>query len=119
MYREYADQAAFYLVYIEEAHADDAWQLPVNIKDDVVLASPRDYAERSTVGSTCVRKLGIEFPALVDDFENSTELAYTGWPDRLYVIDREGKVAYKSGAGPFGFRPEEMEAALRSALAVE
>jgi hypothetical protein len=33
-------------------------------------------------------------------------------PARLYVIDRAGKVAYKSGRGPFGFRPDEMEQAL-------
>ena len=29
-----------------------------------------------------------------------------------YVIDREGKVAYKSGRGPFGFKSGEMEQAL-------
>ena len=61
----------------------------------------------------CVIKLGIELPALIDDFDDSTDVAYTGWPDRLYVVDREGKVAYKSGPGPFGFRPEAMEEALR------
>ena len=33
-------------------------------------------------------------------------------PARLYVIDSHGKVAWKSGRGPFGFKPEEMEQAL-------
>jgi hypothetical protein len=33
-------------------------------------------------------------------------------PARLYVIDTEGKIAYKSGRGPFGFKPGEMEQAL-------
>jgi hypothetical protein len=28
------------------------------------------------------------------------------------VIDRAGKVAYKTGRGPFGFKPDEMEQAL-------
>ena len=38
--------------------------------------------------------------------------AYSGMPDRLYIIDREGKVAFKSGRGPFWFNPAEMEQAL-------
>jgi hypothetical protein len=32
--------------------------------------------------------------------------------DRLYVIDRSGRVAYKSKAGPFGFHPDQMAQAL-------
>jgi type I thyroxine 5'-deiodinase len=60
-----------------------------------------------------VRNLGIELPAVVDEPDNRTERAYTGWPDRLYLIDRDGRVAYKSRPGPFGFEPSELEAALR------
>ncbi|HEV3316454.1 MAG TPA: deiodinase-related protein, partial [Candidatus Angelobacter sp.] len=40
------------------------------------------------------------------------ERAYTGWPDRIYLIDPLGKIAYKSKAGPFGFKPDELAAAL-------
>ena len=53
-------------------------------------------------------KLGIKFPALIDEFNNPTEVAYAGWPERLYVIDREGRVALKSAAGPYGFKPEQV-----------
>jgi hypothetical protein len=60
-----------------------------------------------------VRKLGIKFPAIIDGFENRTEIAYTGWPDRLYLIDRDGKVVYKSKPGPFGFKPDQLEEALK------
>lgn len=63
-----------------------------------------------------MRKLGIEIPALVDDFHNSTDTTYAGWPDRLYVVDREGRIAYKSSPGPFGFKPAEMERALADLL---
>jgi type I thyroxine 5'-deiodinase len=69
-----------------------------------------------SLATACVRDLGIEFPALLDNIEDSTEKAYTGWPDRLYVIDREGKVVYKSEPGPYGFRPDGMEEALKKAL---
>jgi len=37
---------------------------------------------------------------------------YSGTPSRLYLIDRQGKVAYKSGRGPFGFKPAELEQSL-------
>ncbi len=83
-----------------------------NVKDKVVFASPRNEDERSSVADSCVRKLGIEIPALLDEFGNSTESAYTAWPDRLYLIDRAGKVAYKSKPGPFGFKTDELRAAL-------
>lgn len=83
-----------------------------NIRDNVVFASPRGYDERRVLATTCARKLGIQFPALVDNFQNTTELAYTGWPDRIYLIDAAGRIAYKSRPGPFGFKPEELRAAL-------
>jgi alkylhydroperoxidase family enzyme len=33
-------------------------------------------------------------------------------PDRLYLLDRRGRVVYKSGRGPFGFKPGELEQAI-------
>jgi len=99
---------AFYVVYIEEAHPIDAWQDDDNQKEHITLASPKSLDERCNVAGTCVVKLGIKLPAVVDDFQNSTEAAYTAWPDRLYVVDREGRIAYKSKPGPFGFHPEEV-----------
>lgn len=75
---------------------------------------PKSIDERESVADSCVRKLHIEIPALIDDFSNSTEKAYTGWPDRLYVIDRDGRVACKTKPGPFGFEPEQVERSLKS-----
>ena len=99
-------------MYITEAHPSDVWQMQSNIKDEVVFASPKDDEERALVAGACVRKLGIQIPAVLDEFGNSTEQAYTGWPDRLYLIDATGHVAYKSKPGPFGFKSEELGAAL-------
>ena len=87
--------------------------MPSNIRDNVVFATPKNIEEKSEIGQLCVVKLGIEFPALLDTFDNATEVAYTGWPDRLYVIDREGRIAHKSSPGPFGFKPEGVAEALR------
>jgi hypothetical protein len=104
------------VVYITEAHPSDVWQMQSNIKDSVVFASPRNEEERAFVAGACVRKLGIRLPAVLDEFGNATEQAFTAWPDRLYLIDARGRVAYKSRPGPFGFHPDELRAALVQAL---
>jgi len=104
-------------VYILEAHPTDVWQSESNIKEKIVFASPKDYQEREFVSGSCVRKLGIKFPAVLDGFDNSTEKAYAGWPDRIYLIDKQGRIAYKSKPGPFGFKPEELKAALEHVAA--
>jgi hypothetical protein len=49
---------------------------------------------------------------LVDEIDDRVGNLYSGMPGRLYVIDGKGKIAYKSGRGPFGFRAGEMEQAL-------
>ena len=95
-----------------EAHPSDVWQMESNIKDKIVFASPKDETERAFVAGACVRKLGIKFLAVLDEFANSTERDYTAWPDRIYLIDAKGRIAFKSKPGPFGFRPNELRNAL-------
>jgi type I thyroxine 5'-deiodinase len=106
-------------VYIREAHTSDVWQVPDNLDAKIVFAKPKSFEERSQLGQICVVKLGVKFPAVVDTFDNSTEHAYTGWPDRLYVIDRDGRVAYKSRPGPFGFHPQGVAETLQKLIPAE
>lgn len=116
LYDKYGDRVTFLAVYILEAHPSDVWQMESNVKDKVVFASPRNEDERSEVAGSCVRKLGIKFPAVLDDFSNVTEKAYTGWPDRIYLIDQQGRVAFKTKPGPFGFKPDLLAAALANVV---
>jgi len=104
------------VVYIEEAHTSDLWQLPDNEEQGIVFAAPKSAEERAGMAAACVRNLKIDLPAVVDGFNNHTERAYTAWPDRLVVIDKYGRIAYKSRPGPFGFRPGDMETALAAAV---
>ena len=82
----------------------------------MVYEDPKRYEDRINLAATCSTDLKIEFPALVDAIENTTEVAYTAWPDRLYVIDRAGRVAFKSEAGPFGFKTDQLSAAIEMAV---
>ncbi len=96
------------MVYIQEAHASDMWQMQSNVKEGVIFRNPTTNAERERVADSCVRNLHIAFPALLDSIENRVDKAYTGWPDRLYLIGSDGRIRYKSEAGPFGFAPDDL-----------
>ena len=42
--------------------------------------------------SSCVRKLNMNFPAVVDGVEGEVESKYAAWPSRLYVVGKDGRV---------------------------
>ena len=112
LYQRYKDRAAFLMVYVREAHPSDGWRMEVNDRLGVTVRQPRTYLERDGVAQTCRKSMGISFPMLVDTIDDTVNNRYSGLPSRLYLIDRLGKVAYKSGRGPFGFRPAELEQSL-------
>ncbi len=106
------DNADFLMVYVREAHPTDGWAMKSNDKAGVSVAQPTTFEERQTVAEQCAAKLNPSMPLLIDHINDTVGNAYSGMPARLYVIDTNGRVAYKSGRGPFGFKPEEMEQAL-------
>lgn len=80
-----------------------------NDRVGVALAQPKTEAERTTAASQCCAHLDMPMPVLVDRLDDHVGNLYSGMPDRLYLLDREGKVAFKGGRGPFGFHPGELE----------
>ena len=70
---------------------------------------PETVFERFQIASTCVADLDISIPCLIDDMENTAARAYKAHPDRLYVVGKDGRIAYHGGPGPFGFTPHQME----------
>jgi len=102
------------VVYIQEAHPSDGWQLQINEDEGVLHAQPVLFEERVHVAEACSLGLDLKIPTVIDDMENSTDLAYSALPDRLYLIGEDGKIVYRSGPGPLGFKPDELEAAIAS-----
>ena len=102
---------------MREAHPTDGWRMRMNDMAGVAVAQPKDKASRAAVAAKCAGLLEMSMPVLVDEIDDRVGNLYSGMPDRLYVIDRDGKVAFKSGRGPFGFKPGEMEQALVMTLA--
>jgi hypothetical protein len=102
----------FYVVYIREAHALDS-RSPSGGGANPILEDPRTLAERRAVANVCIAKLELEeLPALVDDLDDAVSVAYAAWPDRLYLVDRAGRIAFHGGRGPFGFDPDALERAI-------
>jgi thiol-disulfide isomerase/thioredoxin len=112
LHARYKDRATFLMVYVREAHPTDGWAMESNDRVGVTLRQPRSYEERVAVAQKCGRALNFGFPMLVDTINDSVGARYSGMPGRFYLIDPEGKVAYKSGRGPFGFKPAELEQSL-------
>ena len=118
LYRRYRDAVAFFVVYIREAHPEDGWVLTSNRDDGILVTDPRTAAERGEVAVACSVRFELELPVLIDDVEAEVGRRYGGWPDRLYLIGTDGKISYQGGEGPFGFKVEELEAAIEQELAV-
>ena len=86
--------------------------MPSNDRAGISIQQPRTAKERTAVAKTCCTSLGITMPMVVDEMDDRVGHAYSGMPDRLYVLDADGRVVYKGGRGPFGFKVGEMEQAL-------
>jgi alkylhydroperoxidase family enzyme len=90
--------------------------MPSNDMVGITVKQPTSFTDRTKVAQKCCSSLEMSMPLLVDAMNDRVGHAYSGMPDRLYVIDRAGKVVYKSGRGPFGFKPGEMEQSLAMLL---
>ena len=103
-------------MYVREAHPTDGWRMASNDRAGIKVEQPRTKTDRAAIARHCCGLLEISMPMVVDEMDDRVGHLYSGMPDRLYVIDRDGQVAYKGGRGPFGFKPGEMEQALALSL---
>ena len=116
LYDRYGDRVEFVVVYIREAHPEDAWALNQNRDEAVMVYDPVSRFEREAVAQTCVVRTSLRIPTVVDDVDDALAKAYGGWPDRLYLISADGRVAFQGDPGPLGFQPDALEAAIEREL---
>ncbi len=128
LYEKYRDRVEFIVVYVKEAHPSDRWWLGrsrtqravhalsgnparLDVKDPVTLA------QRRKVAASCQANLfdGV-VPLYVDEMDDEVATLYTARPTRIYFIDREGRVVYNPGIGPFGFSPDHLEPVIEQHL---
>ena len=105
---------AFYIVYIREAHPSDG-NRPTRV---VKLADPKNLKERQKAARACADKMKLPIPMLIDGMDDGAARDYGGYPDRLYLVGKDGKVVYRGGPGPGGFRPDELEREIKILLGI-
>jgi len=106
---KYDGKVKFFGVYIREAHAEGEDQVLRNLDEDIIFEQPETADERAEVAAACMLRYNFSFPMLLDGMDNKAEESYQSWPDRLYAIDTDGKIAYQGGMGPLYFDVDEFE----------
>ena len=115
MYEQYKDDVQFVVVYIREAHAIDS-RSPGQTKE--MIEDPITLLERAAVARICLTKMELRpIPAVVDRLDDKVNTAYRGWPDRMFLVGKDGKMAYSGGRGPFGFSTEDLTKAIDKEIA--
>jgi type I thyroxine 5'-deiodinase len=112
MYRNYLDRASVVFVYVAEAHATDGWQMESNVEEGVLVANHVTIDDRFAAARASVERLGLTLPVLVDRMDDAVSNAFAAWPERIYVVGADARIAYAGGPGPFEFDPDAAAAAL-------
>lgn len=112
LYEDYKDHADFLTIYVREAHPTDEWQMKSNgkDKDDVCYAQPKTLEQRVAIANDFTKRFKYSVPFGIDEMNNAANDAYAAWPERLYILDENGRVSYKGGNGPFKYNPKEVRA---------
>ncbi len=112
LFDRYQNQFHFLVVYVREAHPSDGWAMRSNESAEIVLPQPTKYPERSAVAQRCQQLMSNKLPLVVDEMDDPVGRQYSGMPSRLYLLDGDRQVLFKSGRGPHFFSPTELEEAL-------
>lgn len=81
-----------------------------NVAEDICYAQPKTFAQRVAIANDFVRRFHYPIPVTIDAMSDAADRLYSGWPERIYIIDESGKIVYRGGLGPFNYHPEEARA---------
>jgi len=86
--------------------------LAENRDAEIAFEDPVTADARAGIAAACAVRLRLKMQMVVDDVDDAVASVYGGWPDRLYLIAADGRIAYQGGEGPFGFLPEKLAEAI-------
>jgi hypothetical protein len=116
LFEQHKDDVQFFVVYIKEAHALDSTR-PSSARDQPIVQEPITWKERAKLAQQCTAALELDhIPTLIDEVNDGVGTRYAAWPDRLYLVSKNGRIAYAGGAGPRGFKPDELGEAIQADL---
>ena len=111
MQAKYGEDVQFLFIYCREAHAADS-DRPTGTD----VEQPVSTQERREVAASFLDEMKLDIPAVLDTIDDKTSKDYASLPDRLYLVAKNGKIAYAGGRGPRGFKPDELEKAIEKEL---
>ena len=116
IYETYKDRVDFYCIYIQEAHPTDGWQVARNLNDEVLYAQPETIEARAEIAEVCALQLDLHMPMLLDGMSNEVDTLYAALPERLYLLNDEGVVTFRTVVGSPGFDVEAWHDAIKGAV---
>ena len=116
MFNSFKNHATFYIVYIAEAHAVDEWQLESNEAEGIEVEQHTTFGARLDAAKLCADKLRLTIPTVVDGMDDAACEAFSAWPERIYIAEKDGRIHYRGGPGPYEFKPPEARASLLELL---
>lgn len=92
------------MVYIKEAHASDS-RRPVGYAKELNITEHDDIEERCTTAKMLIDDKKLTIPCLVDGMDNAVNTNYSAYPDRIFLVRTDGRLAVAAERGPWGFKP--------------
>lgn len=103
----------FAVVYLEEAHPTDGWMygaVEYMIHSHVDMTARRAAAQ--SLRSILNERGASELPLYIDRMDNAASDFFGALPERLVIINNDGKIAWIGGKGPEEYSVAECAAAL-------
>lgn len=90
LHEKYKDKdVEFFVVYSREPHAEERRYFK-KYKQHTSYEHKKEYA------CELVQTFGMKVPVLIDDLDEAVVKAFGRMPNMTFVVDKEGKIAYKA-----------------------
>jgi hypothetical protein len=104
----------FKIVYIRDTHPVLGFRAPTNDRLQISPEKePKNLADREKWACEDQKKMKCTIPVVMDTFDDQTLRAYDAFPQRVYVVDKSGKIVYSS-SGLVGFDLENIATVVKS-----
>ena len=104
----------FKIVYIRDTHPVLGFRAPTNDRLGITAAEePKSLADRERWACEDRKKMKCTIPVVMDGFDDKALKAFDAFPQRIYLLDKGGKVVYSS-SGLVGFDLDSVRTAIKS-----
>jgi len=109
---DFAEAVDMLTIYVSEAHPREEWALD---ETSACVRQPKTLDERNEVAQRFAANCPCKVNVFLDGMDNTLNKAYGAEPERLFVVDGNGNLAYCGGPGPFQYDPHEVRQFLEAA----